>query len=32
MFGGILIIAGIYYILKGRHDYVGPVMLVKRVE
>jgi len=32
MFGSILIIAGIYYIFKGRHDYTGPVMLVKRDE
>lgn len=30
MFGGVLIIAIIYYVLKGRHDYVGPVMLIKR--
>lgn len=32
MFGSILIISGIYYIFKGRKDYVGPVMLVKRDE
>lgn len=32
MFGGILIISAIYYIFKGRHDYIGPVMLVKRNE
>lgn len=30
MFGGVLIVAGVYYFFKGRHDYVGPVMLVKR--
>lgn len=30
MFGGVLIVAAVYYIFKGRHDYVGPVMLVKR--
>ncbi|RMZ88889.1 hypothetical protein DV736_g3889, partial [Chaetothyriales sp. CBS 134916] len=32
MFFGVLIIAAIYYIFKGRHDYVGPVMHVKRQE
>jgi hypothetical protein len=30
MFGGVLIVAAVYYFFKGRHDYVGPVMLVKR--
>lgn len=30
MLGGILIIAMSYYVVKGRHDYVGPVMHVKR--
>lgn len=32
MFGGILIISAIYYIFKGRKEYVGPVHLVKRDE
>ena len=32
MFVGILIIAFVYYILKARHVYTGPVILVKRVE
>ncbi|KAK3722150.1 hypothetical protein LTR37_002583 [Vermiconidia calcicola] len=32
MFGGILIIAAIYYVFKGRKEYIGPVMLVKRME
>lgn len=32
MFGGVLIIAGVYYIFKGRKDYYGPVVLVKRDE
>lgn len=32
MFGGVLIIAAVYYVFKGRHDYVGPVMFVKREE
>ena len=30
MFGGVLIIAIIYYVFKGRHDYAGPVMIIKR--
>jgi choline transport protein len=30
MFGGVLLTAIIYYIFKGRHEYVGPVMLIKR--
>ena len=30
MFGGVLIVAAVYYFFKGRHEYVGPVMLVKR--
>lgn len=30
MFGGVLLIAIIYYAFKGRHDYIGPVMLIKR--
>lgn len=32
MLAGVLIIALIYYIVKGRKEYVGPVMYVKRVE
>lgn len=32
MFGGILIFALIYYAVKGRHEYVGPVLQVKRDE
>jgi hypothetical protein len=32
MFGGVLIIAGVYYVFKGRKDYQGPVVLVKREE
>ncbi|KIW33263.1 uncharacterized protein PV07_00130 [Cladophialophora immunda] len=32
MFFGVLIIAAIYYIFKGRHEYVGPVVHVKREE
>ena len=32
MFGGILVISGVYYVFKGRHDYHGPVTLVKRIE
>ncbi|KAK3678197.1 hypothetical protein LTR78_002293 [Recurvomyces mirabilis] len=32
MLGGTLIIATAFYVIKGRHDYVGPVALVKRVE
>lgn len=30
MFGGVLIIAVIYYLIRGRHHYTGPVVLVKR--
>jgi len=30
MFAAVLIIAAIYYVIKGRHEYDGPVMLVKR--
>lgn len=32
MLVGVLIIAMIYYIFKGRKEYVGPVMYVKRAE
>lgn len=32
MFGGVLILAAIYYVFKGRKDYAGPVVLVKRDE
>lgn len=32
MFVSILIIAAIYYRIKGRHVYVGPVMLINREE
>lgn len=28
--GVIMIFAVIYYFVKGKHDYVAPVMLVKR--
>lgn len=30
MYAGIIIIAVLYYIVKGRHVYTGPVMLTKR--
>lgn len=30
MFGGVLIFAMIYYFVKARHEYDGPVALVKR--
>lgn len=30
MFVGILSITAIYYFVKGRHEYEGPVVLVKR--
>lgn len=30
MLCGVLIIAMAYYVIKGRHDYSGPVVLVKR--
>jgi hypothetical protein len=32
MLGGILIIAMSFYVLKGRHEYTGPVVDVKREE
>lgn len=32
MFVSVLLISGIYYLLKGRHEYVGPVVNVKRNE
>jgi hypothetical protein len=32
MFGGVLIVAALYYLFKGRHEYVGPVTFVKREE
>ena len=32
MLGGILIIAMAFYVLKGRHEYEGPVVKVHRVE
>ncbi|KAK5726664.1 hypothetical protein LTR15_002552 [Elasticomyces elasticus] len=32
MFGSVLVIAGIYYFFKGRHEYHGPVTLVKRTD
>ncbi|KAH8807096.1 amino acid/polyamine transporter I [Xylogone sp. PMI_703] len=32
MFGGVIIFALIYYFIKGRHEYVGPVLQVKRDE
>jgi amino acid transporter len=30
MFGIIVVVATVYYFAKARHEYVGPVMLVKR--
>ena len=30
MFAIIVVVATLYYFLKARHEYVGPVMLVKR--
>ena len=30
MYGGILIIAVVYYVLRGRYHYIPPVALVKR--
>ncbi|EXJ56541.1 hypothetical protein A1O7_06885 [Cladophialophora yegresii CBS 114405] len=30
MFGGVMIIAALYYYFKARHVYVGPVVFVKR--
>lgn len=32
MFAGVLLTAAVYYIFKGRHDYAGPVMTVKRID
>jgi len=32
MLCGILMIAAIYYVVKGRHEYIGPVVHVKREE
>jgi choline transport protein len=32
MLGGVSIISAIYFFAKGRHEYIGPVMLVKRDE
>ena len=32
MLGGTLIVAMFYYVIKGRHEYIGPVAHVKRVE
>lgn len=32
MFGSVILISAVYYVFKGRHEYVGPVMLVKREE
>ncbi len=32
MLGGILIIAMTFYVVKGRHEYTGPVVHVRRVE
>ncbi|KAK3677127.1 hypothetical protein LTR78_003332 [Recurvomyces mirabilis] len=31
MFGGLLIIAMIYYFVKARHEYQGPVAYIKRM-
>lgn len=28
MLGGVTIIALIYYVVKGRHDYAGPVSFI----
>lgn len=30
MYGGILIIAVVYYVVRGRHHYIPPVALVRR--
>lgn len=30
MYGGILIIAVVYYVFRGRHHYIPPVALVRR--
>jgi choline transport protein len=32
IFCGVLLIAVVYYVLKGRHEYDGPVALIKRDE
>lgn len=30
IFVGVLVIAMVYYVIKGRDEYTGPVALVKR--
>ena len=30
MFGGIVLLATLYYVVQGRHQYTPPVMLVKK--
>ncbi|THY96135.1 amino acid transporter-like protein [Aureobasidium pullulans] len=30
MFGGVMIIALVYYAFKGKHEYIEPVLLIKR--
>ena len=30
MFGGCLVIAAVYWVVKGRHVYTGPVVQMKR--
>ena len=32
IFTGVLLISGIYYVVKARHKYVGPVKLVNKLE
>ncbi|KAI5206328.1 hypothetical protein AUEXF2481DRAFT_179093 [Aureobasidium subglaciale EXF-2481] len=32
MFCGVLLVAGIYYVVKGKHEYIEPVLLIKRDE
>lgn len=32
IFCGVLLIAVVYYLVKGRHEYDGPVALIKRDE
>jgi choline transport protein len=32
IFSGVLLIAVVYYVAKGRHEYDGPVALIKRDE
>lgn len=32
MFGAIVVVALVYYAVKGRHRYTGPVVQVKRDE